>query len=104
MSPTEKRTSYASRPSVERDDYFTSTIGPADSGAPKPATTPAAEEAKTPADTTADKAKDKAGDTGKSPSTPFGKKFRMSFGSKKLGRSASTTAQEKPAVVDEKEE
>lgn len=36
----------------------------------------------------------------------FGKKFRMgmSFGTKKLGRSASSSATEKPAVVEEKPE
>jgi WD repeat-containing protein 48 len=44
-------------------------------------------------------------DNGKDSGTRFGKKFRMgmSFGSKKLGRSAST-ATEKPIVVEEKSE
>lgn len=44
-------------------------------------------------------------ENGKESGTRFGKKFRMgmSFGSKKLGRSAST-ATEKPVVVDEKSE
>ncbi|PNY25618.1 WD repeat protein [Tolypocladium capitatum] len=51
-----------------------------------------------------DKDKDKAGDSGKSPGTPFGKKFRMSFGSKKLGRSSSQAIQEKLAVVEDKAE
>lgn len=50
-----------------------------------------------------DKDKEKSGaDGGKSPSTPFGKKFRMSFSTKKLGRSPSQATQEKPVVVDEK--
>ncbi|EFW98425.1 WD repeat protein [Grosmannia clavigera kw1407] len=45
-----------------------------------------------------DGAKD-ANTTAKSPGTPFGKKFRMgmSFGTKKLGRSASTSVPEKTA-------
>ncbi|KAJ2980305.1 hypothetical protein NUW58_g6977 [Xylaria curta] len=49
--------------------------------------------------------KDKDKDGPKSPSTPFGKKFRMgmSFGSKKTGRSASSNI-EKPVVVEEKPE
>lgn len=44
-------------------------------------------------------------ENGKDSGTRFGKKFRMgmSFGSKKLGRSAST-ATEKPVVVEEKSE
>lgn len=44
-------------------------------------------------------------DNTKSP-TAFGKKFRMgmSFGSKKLGRSASSTQHEKPVVVEEKKD
>ena len=48
------------------------------------------------------KDKDKASDSMKSPATTFGKKFRMSFSTKKLGRSASQATQEKPVVVDEK--
>lgn len=104
MSPLEKRTSHTSHRSVDKDDYFTSTIGPAD--AAKPAGTPAAESAdgNKGAIDEKNKDKDKAGDNAKSPGTAFGKKFRMPFGGKKLGRSASQTAQEKPAVVDEKAE
>jgi WD repeat-containing protein 48 len=118
MSPSDKRLSQVSRPSVEKDDYFSSNaISSADQN--KPAVTPAApqtpaidKEAKTPADNGKDKEKEKdkdkekEKDNGKSPSTPFGKKFRMgmSFGSKKLGRSPSTNTSEKPAVVDEKVE
>lgn len=99
----EKRQSHASRQSTD-NDYFTSTIGPADGGAKPAVTTPAATPAaetpdpKTPAE--GPKGKDKAVENGKS--TPFGK-FRM-FGSKKLNRSASQTAPEKPAIVDEKAE
>jgi WD repeat-containing protein 48 len=112
MSPSEKRKSATSPRPADKDDYFTSSIGPADSGQ-KPAgtpATPAAESAvpktpgETPADKDKDKDKDKAADNGKSPTTAFGKKFRMSFGTKKIGRSASTTAPEKPAVVDERAE
>ncbi|CAG9956173.1 unnamed protein product [Clonostachys rosea f. rosea IK726] len=103
LSPLEKRQSHASRQSTD-NDYFTSTIGPADGGAKPAVTTPAATPAaetpdpKTPAE--GPKGKDKAVENGKS--TPFGK-FRM-FGSKKLNRSASQTAPEKPAIVDEKAE
>ncbi|KAK3943586.1 hypothetical protein QBC46DRAFT_281881 [Diplogelasinospora grovesii] len=121
LSPLDKRSSQASRPSVEKEDYFTNAISSADasqSGA-KPAQTPAPSEPataddkvpKTPGDNGGkdkDKdVKDKDKDNGKAPSTPFAKKkFRMgmSFGTKKLGRSASTAAAEKPAVVDEKTE
>ncbi|KAK0386850.1 hypothetical protein NLU13_5163 [Sarocladium strictum] len=96
------------------NDYFTSAIGPVGGEkAVTPATpgaaaapTPAAETDKTQAaDDSADKAKDKdkAADNSKSPGA-FGKKFRMSFGTKKLGRSASQATAEKPAVVEEKAE
>ncbi|KAI3317608.1 WD domain-containing protein [Xylariaceae sp. AK1471] len=100
---SDKRSSQTSRQSG--DDYFSSGISSAD--APyKVATTPASAEPqvveipKTPAET-----KDKEKDGPKSPSTPFGKKFRMgmSFGSKKTGRSASSNV-EKPVVVEEKPE
>ncbi|TQN74743.1 UBP9-binding protein [Colletotrichum shisoi] len=115
-SPLDNKSSQFSRPSSEKEDYFTSAIGPIE-GASKPTAAPA-----TPAEQTStadskpngdtgkdkEKEKDKDATNGKSPSTPFGKKFRMgmgmSFGSKKIGRSTSTTAPEKPAVVDEKAE
>ncbi|KAF6820367.1 UBP9-binding protein [Colletotrichum musicola] len=123
-SPLDNRSSQFSRPSTEREDYFTSAIGPIE-GASKSTAAPATPATEQPpatadsksADTGKDKEKDKEKDkdasNSKSPSTPFGmKKFRMgkgmgmgmSFGSKKIGRSASTTAPEKPAVVDEKAE
>ncbi|KAI0876353.1 WD repeat-containing protein [Hypoxylon argillaceum] len=102
-SSVEKRSLQTSRQSGE--DYFSSGISSADSPY-KVVTTPAtaepqaAEAAKPPAET-----KDKDKDGPKSPSTPFGKKFRigMSFGSKKTGRSASSNI-EKPVVVEEKPE
>ncbi|KAI9155358.1 UBP9-binding protein [Paramyrothecium foliicola] len=103
-SPIE-RSSAVGRPSVDKEDYFNSVV--ADSTG-KPAGTPATPAAEA-TENANDKAKDKdkekdkekAAENGKSPSTAFGKKFRMSFSTKKLGRSASQTAQEKPAVVDE---
>lgn len=111
LSPLEKRTSHTYRRSGDKDDYFTTTtIGPADTGVKSAVTpaTPAAESSEgnkgAADDKSKEKEKDKSGDNPKSPGTGFGKKFRMSFGTKKLGRSASQTAQEKPAVVDEKAE
>ncbi|GAW14777.1 hypothetical protein ANO14919_041800 [Xylariales sp. No.14919] len=102
-STVEKRSSQTSRQSGE--DYFSSGISSADAPykvvtTPATAEPPAAEAPKSPAET-----KDKDKDGPKSPSTPFGKKFRMgmSFGSKKTGRSASTNT-EKPIVVEEKPE
>ncbi|KAI0121437.1 WD40 repeat-like protein [Hypoxylon sp. NC0597] len=105
-SPLERVSSQQlSRTSAE--DYFSSSISSADAPT-KPPTTPAPvdqtaakdETPKSPVDT-----KDKDKDTAKSPSTPFGKKFRMgmSFGTKKLGRSASTSI-EKPTTTEEKPE
>lgn len=97
-TPLDKRASQVSRGSADRNgDYFSSTVispDPANKAVATPAPTPA-EEPKSPTDNK---------ENGKD-SNLFGKKFRMgmSFGSKKLGRSASTTA-EKPVVVDEKAE
>lgn len=92
----DKRASQTSRASGEKNgDYFSS--APLPSTAAQPAATEApAEPPKTPAD---------EGEK-KDSNTLFGKKFRMgmSFGTKKLGRSASTNT-EKPVVVpDEKTE
>lgn len=97
-TPLGKRASQVSRGSADRNgDYFSSTaISPDPASKPVATPTPTpAEEPKSPTDSK---------DNGKD-STLFSKKFRMgmSFGSKKLGRSASTTA-EKPVVVDEKAE
>jgi len=101
MGSADKRSSQASQ---SGEDYFSSGISSAD--APyKTATTPATEPqvAETPKSPVETKEKEKDGP--KSPSTPFGKKFRMgmSFGSKKTGRSASGNT-EKPVVVEEKPE
>lgn len=108
-------TSQVNRLSAENEDYFTS-ISPVDGGPLKQTTTgqpaeSAADSKSSEPDTDKDKDKDKdkekekekeKNDNGKSPGTPFGKKFRMgmSFGTKKTNRSASTT--EKPAVTEEK--
>ncbi|KAK3902083.1 hypothetical protein C8A05DRAFT_34210 [Staphylotrichum tortipilum] len=118
LSPLEKRASYVSRPSMEREDYFSDAIQSPDGG-PKPAPTPGTEatpaaddktakpagEAATPnpKDAKDTAAKDK--DNTKSPTT-FTQKLRlgMSFSTKKLGRSLSAAAAEKPAVLDEKAE
>ncbi|RDA92557.1 hypothetical protein CP533_0922 [Ophiocordyceps camponoti-saundersi (nom. inval.)] len=76
----------------EREDYFA------------PAKTPAVEtyEGRTPLENGNDKSreKEKGTDSGKPPGTPFGRKFRMSFSSKKL-RSFSQATQEKPVVTAE---
>lgn len=100
-SPFDRKMSQAGRPSQDRDDYFSNAIVSANgSQAAKTATTPATEQ---PEDDK-NKEKEKDASEGKSQGLPFGKKFRMgmSFGAKKLGRSASATTTEKPAVVDEK--
>lgn len=127
LSPLDKQLSHVSRPSAERDDYFSDAIqSPDGTQNARPAQTPAAE-APPPAeekpvkgsgdsgkekekdgkDGKDGKEKEKDKDNGKATGTTFGmKKFRMgmSFGTKKLGRSASTAAAEKAAVVDEKSE
>ncbi|RYP67992.1 hypothetical protein DL771_006915 [Monosporascus sp. 5C6A] len=104
-SPIGKRSTQLSRPSGE--DYFSSGINSVEAGA-KTVTTPAAIETPTakeeaPQSPIEGKAKEKEKDAAKTPGTPFSKKFRMgmSFGSKKSGRSASTST-EKPTVVEEK--
>lgn len=106
--PVDKRISSASRPSQEREDYFQNAIVSADGNqAAKPATTPAEQPAENGKDNDKEKEKEKDKDKDKGdkqPSTPFTKKFRMNmtFGTKKLGRSASSTATEKPAITEEK--
>lgn len=104
--------SQVGRQSADRGDYFTAGIAPVQVETvktPVPEATPAAAATATAAEpkTSTDNAeklkeKEKLADGGKSPSTPFGKKFRMSFSSKKLGRSGSQATTEKPVVVDEK--
>lgn len=78
-------------------------------GATKPglaSTTSASEisEPKTSTDSGADKTRERGAESAKSPGTPFGKKFRMSFSSKRLGRSPSQSqpAQERLVVAEEK--
>ena len=123
-SPPSQRSPQAGRLSAEKEDYFSNAIQSADLGSaasrPGPASTEGSAEEKLAKTTTNSnengkdkdnkdkdsKDKEKEKDNSKSPGTPFGKKFRMgmSFGGKKLGRSASSTAAEKPVVVDEKAE
>ncbi|KAJ3472911.1 hypothetical protein NLG97_g10639 [Lecanicillium saksenae] len=93
--------SQAGRPSADKGDYFTAGIAPVENPAAVKTPGPETAEGKTSTENT-EKPKDKPAEGAKSPSTPFGKKFRMSFSSKKLGRSASQATQEKPVVVDEK--
>lgn len=100
-SPVDRKLPQAGRASQERVDYFSSAIesAGATSHAAKSATTPAVPEPaedKAKSEDGKDKEKDKDGKN-----TPFGKKFRMSFSTKKL-RSGSATVADKPAVVDEK--
>ncbi|GAB1313383.1 hypothetical protein MFIFM68171_03593 [Madurella fahalii] len=118
FSPLEKSSSHVGRQSAEREDYFSDAIqSPDGTQSAKPAQTPATEvppseekPAKTPGENGKEKEKDSKGkdkDDVKSPGTSFGmKKFRMgmSFGSKKLGRSSSSAAAEKPAIPDDKAE
>lgn len=112
MTPIEKRTSHVSRPSTEKEDYFTSPLQLLESAvkAASMVSTPTQNEADSKKSIDGDKEKDKdkdkdKADSAKSPSTPFGKKkFRMTFGTKKLSRSASQATTEKPAIVEEKTE
>lgn len=106
MSPVEKRASHVSRPSTEKEDYFTSPLQMLESAVKAASLVSAPGQDKDNADSkkSMDGDKERA-DSTKSPSTPFGKKkFRMSFGTKKLARSASQATQEKPAIVEEKAE
>ncbi|KAF4447646.1 hypothetical protein F53441_8850 [Fusarium austroafricanum] len=110
MTPIEKRASHVSRPSTEREDYFTSPLQLLESAvkAASMVSTPTQDNADSKKSIDGDKDKDKdkdKADSAKSPSTPFGKKkFRMTFGTKKLSRSASQATTEKPAIVEEKKE
>ena len=108
MTPIEKRTSHVSRPSTEREDYFNSPMQLFESAvkAASMVSTPTQDNADSKKSIDGDKEKDKdKADNAKSPSTPFGKKkFRMTFGTKKLSRSASQATTEKPAIVEEKTE
>ncbi|KAI0884818.1 WD40 repeat-like protein [Annulohypoxylon maeteangense] len=106
-SPLEKRPSQQ-LPRSSGDDYFSGGISSADAPA-KSATTPVGAEQTTAKEETPKspvETKEKEKDTAKSPSTPFGKKFRMgmSFGTKKLGRSASTSIEKHTAAEEKPEE
>lgn len=93
----DKRRSQASRSSAEKPDYFgNSAIA---SEPPKQPVITSNENQEASKTLAVDTEKE---NNGKDSSTSFGKKLRMgmSFGTKKLGRSASTTL-EKPIVVDE---
>ncbi|KAF4976551.1 hypothetical protein FZEAL_6785 [Fusarium zealandicum] len=104
MSPVEKKQSHVSRPSTEKEDYFTSPLQMLESAAKAASMVSAPGHDNADSKKSMDGDKDKA-DNAKSPSTPFGKKkFRMSFGTKKLARSASQATQDKPAIVEEKAE
>jgi len=97
-APSDKRASQTSRASGDKQgDYFSSTPLPSE-GSSKPAVTPGVTDDKPPK-SPLDADKETNGKDSR-----FGKKFSMKsigFGGKKIGRSASATA-EKPVVVDEK--
>ena len=98
----DKRVSQVSRTSADKSgDYFSSTSITSDP-AGKPVATPSEQHDEKPPKSPSDADKE---NNGKKSNELFGKKFRMgmSFGSKKLGRSASVNT-EKPVVVDEKVE
>lgn len=116
LSPLDRK---MSRPSVEREDYFSDAINapdpnPGTGPVPTPASAPPIPEAaKTLVDTGKEKEKekekekdkDKEKDNGKGTGALFGKRIRgigKSF--PKIGRSASTAAVPKPAVETEKAE
>ncbi|KAI1343791.1 WD40 repeat-like protein [Xylariaceae sp. FL0016] len=100
-SPIGKRSSQISRPSGE--DYFSGRISSADAPTNATATTPATSEQQAAKDETPKSPVETKEKEAKSPS--LGKKFRMgmSFGSKKMGRTASSNT-EKPVIVEEKSE
>lgn len=108
LSPVEKKQSRQSTDTKE--DYFTSPLTLLTSAAKAASlvSTPAPDKDNADSKKSIDGRegdKDKEADSTKSPSTPFGKKkFRMSFGTKKLNRSASQATQEKPVIVEKKAE
>ncbi|KAM0256513.1 hypothetical protein ACHAQJ_004924 [Trichoderma viride] len=100
-SPLERE---VSRPSAE-NDYFTAGITPASGAVAAPAATAETSEPKTSTDNSNDKGKDKEKEkAAESTKSPFSRKFRMSFSSKRIGRSSSQATQDKPVVVDDKAE
>ncbi|KAB8294130.1 hypothetical protein EYC80_009576 [Monilinia laxa] len=95
--PLDKRGSQASRSSADKADYFgNSAISSEPPKQPVVTTSDSQEVPKSPA---LDPEKE---NNGKDSSTSFGKKFRkgMAFGTKKLGRSSSTTM-DKPIVLED---
>ncbi|KAL3421033.1 UBP9-binding protein [Phlyctema vagabunda] len=95
----DKKQSQLSRTSAEKpNDYFSS--------APLPTSDSSVKPPQTPSETTDAQAVKSPDGEKESNNKTFGKKFRMgmSFGTKKLGRSPSVAATEKPVVVDEKAE
>lgn len=103
----DRKMSQAGPASQDKEDYFSNAIVSAGGNNPtaKPATAaatePADDKAKSEDGKDKEKEKEKEKDKdGKTQNTPFGKKFRMSFSTKKL-RSGSSTVAEKPAIVDE---
>lgn len=100
----DKKTSQASQPSQDREDYFANAIRSAD-GIPKADATSAEQTDDNAAKAEIGKEKDKGDPKSPSdPKSPFGKKFRigMSFGSRKLSRSTSSPATEQPTVTEDK--
>ncbi|KAI9650883.1 hypothetical protein NHQ30_000918 [Ciborinia camelliae] len=95
--PLDKRGSHASRSSAEKADYFGSSAIANDP--PKQPVVTTSDSQEVPKSPAIDPEKE---NNGKDSSTSFGKKFRkgMSFGTKKLGRSSSTTM-DKPVVLDD---
>lgn len=102
-APLDKLTSDTGRASADKTgDYFSSAPLPSENTAKTAATPVEPQHDEKPPKSPSDADKETNGKDGKK---KFGKKFGMgmSFGSKKLGRSASTNT-EKPVVVDEKVE
>ena len=100
-APLDKGASQVSRTSADRSgDYFSSTPVPTEIGSKPIAASSDPQDSKGPKTPSETEKAANGKDT-----NAFGKKFRMgmSFGSKKLGRSASVNA-EKPVIVDEKPE
>ncbi|KAG4032923.1 hypothetical protein MFRU_006g03810 [Monilinia fructicola] len=95
--PLDKRGSQASRSSADKADYFGNSAISSDP--PKQPTVTTSDSQEVPKSPALDPEKE---NNGKDSSTSFGKKFRkgMAFGTKKLGRSSSTTM-DKPIVLED---
>lgn len=88
-------------PNVQNADYFSNAVPPAETKPAATPTEPPADALKTPA---LDNEKHTNGKDKDKESGIFGKKFKMSFGSKKTNRSPSMNAETKPVVEAEKAE